>query len=168
MPHEETAMTTYAAISAFAATMRARILANKATLGNIVQVLDRDEDPDIIASNAKLLPIVCVIPLGQEDLNITYTMGGTNDVMSEFRVHVVGYFQISKDNKTPWNDLDTVARQYGLGIYELFRGYTGATPNFSFNHGVIYAVKANFTPYQHFDYVMARCLLTFSVKMNES
>ena len=39
-------------LNEFSQTVRERILYNAASLGEIKQVLDRDEDPDIIAQNA--------------------------------------------------------------------------------------------------------------------
>jgi hypothetical protein len=117
-------MTSFTAIDGSAAAVRARILANKATLGDIKVIKDRDEDPAVIADNVKDLPMVCVIPLGDKPDQITFSMG-SNDWMHEFDLNIIGYYHFSLDNKDPFVDLATV-RQYSFDTLELFRGATKA------------------------------------------
>jgi len=115
-------MTAFTTISGAAAAIRTRITTNAATLGGVKDVLDRDEDPAILADNPALLPVVCVIPLGDEPDSIHFSMG-SNDWAHELTIRVVGYYQFSKDNKDPFADLATV-RQYAYDTLELFRGPT--------------------------------------------
>jgi len=150
----------YDAISAFATTIRTRITTNVATLGSIQQVLDRDEDPAILAANAKLLPTVCVIPLGAGKDVITFSMG-SSDWQHEFQVFIVGYYRFSQDNKTAYSDIDTM-RKYAFGLLELFRGSLAF-----FNGGNIYKATVEIKPYQEMDYVLDRFLITMNVKLIE-
>jgi hypothetical protein len=115
-------MTAFTAISGAAAAVRARILANKATLGNIQVIKDRDEDPAILADNAIDLPMVCVVPLGDVPDEITFSMG-SNDWTHEFDLMIVGYYRFSLDNTDPFADIDVV-RKYSFDTLELFRGAT--------------------------------------------
>jgi hypothetical protein len=113
-------MTAFTAISGAAAAVRARILANASTLGNIAVIKDRDEDPAVIADNAIFLPMACVIPLGDAPDKITFTMGGTT-WLHDFDMRIVSYYRFSMDNKDPFVDLATV-REYSYSLLELFRG----------------------------------------------
>ena len=113
-------MTSFTAISGAAAAVRARILANKVALGDIQVIKDRDEDPAIIADNATSLPMVCVIPLGDQSDQIVFSMG-SNDWTHEFDLNIVGYYRFSLDNKDPFADIDVV-RKYSFDTLELFRG----------------------------------------------
>jgi hypothetical protein len=117
-------MTAFDAIDGSAANIRARLLANAATLGDIKTIKDRDEDPAVIVDNASDLPMVCVIPLGDESDEIDFTMGG-NDWKHEFVIRIVGYYRFSLDNKNPFADLSTV-RRYAYGTLEMFRGARNA------------------------------------------
>jgi hypothetical protein len=113
-------MTAFTSISGAAAAVRALLLANAATLGGIKTIKDRDEDPAILADNALDLPMVCVIPLGDNPDKITFSMG-SNDWYHEFDLIIVGYYRFSMDNKDPFSDLATV-RKYSYDTLELFRG----------------------------------------------
>jgi len=156
----------YTAVEGFAATIRARIWANRATLGNIVQVLDRDEDPAILANHPDRLPTVCVIPRGQGKDTINFTMGG-DDFLHEEQVHIVGYYKMARNLQEPYDEQAAI-RQYAYGIAELFRGRTAGVCNFCFNKGVIYKATVEIKPYQEFDFVLDRYLITLFVKFGEN
>lgn len=117
-------MTSFTSISGAAAAIRALYLTHSATLGGIVTIRDRDEDPAIIGDNANRLPMVCVIPLGDKADRITFSMG-SSDWLHEFTIQIVGYYRFSQDNKDPFADLATV-RQYAFDALEMFRGPTNA------------------------------------------
>ena len=102
----------------FSQTVRERILYNAESLGELKQVLDRDEDPDIIAQNAKMLPTACVIPVGAGKLTMKLGMG-SSDMMEDFQQNIVIYYQQSKDNKNPYADIDII-RGYAKTLMNLF------------------------------------------------
>lgn len=113
-------MTAFTAISGAAAAVRSLITTNATALGGVVEVRDRDEDPAVIANSIKVMPIVCVIPLGDKSDTITFTMGANNWIHS-FEIRIIGYYPFSQDNKDVFSDLATV-RQYAFDTIELFRG----------------------------------------------
>jgi len=160
-------------LNEFSQTVRERILYNAESLGEIKQVLDRDEDPDIIAQNAKLLPTCCVIPIGAGKLPMKLGMG-SSDMMEDFQQNVVIYYQMSKDNKNPYSDIDII-RGYAKTLMNLFsenKPLSSATPaeqqkNRVFNGCIITQGNAEFHPYQGKDYTLSRLLVTFACKAVE-
>ena len=145
----------------FASTVRARILAAATALGGVQQVLDRDEDPAIIAKNAKSLPTICVIPIGSGKLSSNLAMG-SDDVQEEFQMIIVGYYRQSQNDAVPYSDINLM-RQYGRTAATLFSGQA----NMAFNSCVIYKWMLEIAPYQEEDYVLDRWVLTLMVKSIE-
>ena len=145
----------------FASTVRSRILAAATALGGVQQVLDRDEDPAIIAKNAKYLPTICVIPIGAGKLSGTLSMG-SDDVQEEFQQAIVGYYRQSQNNQVPYSDINLM-RQYGKTCASLFSGQS----NMAFNSCVVYKWTLEIAPYQEQDYVLDRWVLTLLVKSIE-
>lgn len=160
-------------LNEFSQTVRERILYNAASLGEIKQVLDRDEDPDIIAYNAKLLPTACVIPVGAGKLTMKLGMG-SSDMIEDFQQNIVVYYQQSKDNKVPYSDIDII-RGYAKMLMNLFSANTPpslATPveqqtGRVFNSCIVNQGTAEFHPYQGKDYTLNRLLLTLTCKTVE-
>jgi len=171
VPHQE--RLEMSNLNNFSQTVRERILYNAAALGEIKQVLDRDEDPDIIAYNAKLLPTACVIPVGAGKLTMKLSMG-SSDMMEDFQQNIVIYYQQSKDNKFPFSDIDVI-RGYAKTLMNLFSTnapFNTSIPaeqqtNINFNSCVITQGVAEFHPFQGKDYVLNRLLLQLSVKSVE-
>lgn len=157
----------------FSQTVRERILYNAEKLGEIKQVLDRDEDPDIIAYNAKLLPTACVIPVGAGKLTMKLSMG-SSDMMEDFQQNIVIYYQQSKDNKVPYSDIDII-RGYAKALMNLFSTnapFDVNTPaeqqtNICFNSCIVTQGTAEFHPYQGKDYTLNRLLVTLLCKSVE-
>jgi len=145
----------------FAATVRSRILAAALTLGGVQQVLDRDEDPAILAKNAKLLPTICVIPLGDTELSGQSAMS-SDDQQEEFQQVIVGYYRMSMNNGAPYADINLM-RQYGKTAAALFTGQS----NCQFDSTVVYKWKLKIMPYQEMDYVLDRWILTIHCKSFE-
>jgi len=157
----------------FSQTVRERILYNAESLGELKQVLDRDEDPDIIAQNAKMLPTACVIPVGAGKLTMKLGMC-SSDMMEDFQQNIVIYYQQSKDNKNPYADIDII-RGYAKTLMNLFSENTppsDATPleqqkGRVFNRCIINQGTAEFHPYQGKDYSLNRLLVTLTCKSVE-
>ena len=157
----------------FSQTVRERILYYAETLGEIKQVLDRDEDPDIIAYNAKLLPTACVIPVGAGKLTMKMSMC-SSDMLEDFQQNIVIYYQQSKDNKNPYSDIDVI-REYGKTLVNLFSSNAALSPstgaeqqtNRYFNGCAITQATVEFHPYQGKDYTLNRLLCTLLVKSVE-
>ena len=145
----------------FASTVRSRLLAAALQLGGVQQVLDRDEDPAILAKNAKLLPTLCVIPIGAGKLSSTLAMG-SDDVIQDFQQIIVGYYRFSQSNISPYSDINLI-RQYAKNAAALFSGQA----NMAFNSCVIYKWSIEIKPYQEMDYVLDRWILTLQVKSLE-
>ena len=145
----------------FSATCRARILAASDVLGGIQQVLDRDEDPAILAKHSSSLPTVCVIPIGESKLTVNLSMGG-DEILEEFQQNIVAYYRFSRDNKTPYSDINTI-RQFSKNMLALFTGQA----NMAFNDCVVYKATIEIKPYQEMDFVLDRFLLTLFVKTFE-
>lgn len=160
-------------LNEFSQTVRERILYNAESLGEIKQVLDRDEDPDIIAYNAKLLPTACVIPVGAGKLTAKLGMG-SSDMLEDFQQNIVIYYQQSKDNKNPYSDIDII-RGYAKTLMNLFStnaplsSATGAEKqtNRVFNGCIINQITAEWHPYQGKDYTLNRVLCTMTCKAVE-
>jgi hypothetical protein len=158
----------------FSQTVRERLLYNAVVLGELKQVLDRDEDPDIIAYNAKLLPTACVIPIGAGKLSMKPGMC-SSDMMEEFQQNIVIYYQQSKDNKNPYADIDVI-RGCAKTLVNLFSQNTPpslATPveqqtGRCFNSCIVVGANAEFHPYQGKDYTLNRLLVTLTVKAVET
>ena len=145
----------------FASTVRSRILAAALSLGGVQQVLDRDEDPAIIAKNAKGLPAICVIPIGASKLTGQLSMG-SDDVQEDFQQVIVGYYRQSQNNLVPYSDINLM-RQYGKTAAGLFSGQS----NMAFNGCVIFKWALEIQPYQEMDYVLDRWVVTLFVKSVE-
>jgi hypothetical protein len=160
-------------LNEFSQTVRERILYNADSLGEIKQVLDRDEDPDIIAYNAKLLPTACVIPVGAGKLTMKLGMC-SSDMMEDFQQNIVIYYQQSKDNKVPYSDIDII-RGYAKTLMNLFS--TNQPPSLAtpleqqtgrvFNSCIVNQGTAEFHPYQGKDYTLNRLLVTLMCKSVE-
>jgi hypothetical protein len=153
-------------LNGFSQTVRTRISAASADLGGVQQVLDRDEDPAILARSPNLLPACCVVPIGDGKLTSNFAMG-SNDMMEDFRQNIVIYYRFSKDNKTPYSDIDTI-RGYAKTLINLFSS-KDTTSDYccQFDQGVIYKATVEFHPYQEMDYTLNRMLATLFVKMVE-
>ena len=145
----------------FASTVRSRITSAALSLGNVQQVLDRDEDPAILAKNAKSLPTICVIPIGASKLTGGLSFG-SDDVQEDFQQVIVGYYRQSQSNLTPYSDINLM-RQYGKNAAALFSGQA----NMAFNSAVILKWTLEIQPYQEMDYVLDRWVLTLFVKSVE-
>lgn len=150
----------------FSQTVRERILAASESLGEIKQVLDRDEDPDIIADNAILLPTCCVIPVGGGKLTAKFQMN-SSDMIEDFQQNIVIYYQQSKDNKLPYSDIE-VLRGYAKVLINLFSSNDRTSPYYRcFNSCVVTQAVAEFHPYQARDVMLDRILCTLSCKCVE-
>jgi uncharacterized protein (TIGR03437 family) len=145
----------------FAATVRSRLLAAAGSLGNLQQVLDRDEDPDIIASNTALLPTICVVPIGAGKLSGASFISSA-DQMEDFQQIIVGYYLFSQNNATPYFDINLM-RQYAENARTLFTGQA----NMQFNSCVVYKTAIEIKPYEARDMMLDRWILTLFVKSVE-
>ena len=150
-------------VNDFTATVITRIQANTIPIGMVQQVLDRDEDPDILAQNVAQLPTACVIPVGAGKLTASMMMG-SSDMLEEFQQMIVVYYRQNVNNEAPYMDIDTL-RGYAKALINLFSSNTRGSPFYrSFNGGVVYKATAEFHPYQAKDYLLSRMLVTLFVK----
>jgi len=163
-------MASYDAISTMVAKIRAAIAASadlKITdeNGNTVSptVLDRDEDPAVLADSPAGLPAICVILIGDKPDSISPYIS-TYDWLHHFNVVIAGYYRAT-DNQIRgediYDDIDTL-RGKAYDCAELFKG-SGAW----FDPGVIKDVRLELGYYEMVDYVIYRFVITLSCEIWE-
>jgi hypothetical protein len=158
----------------FSQAVRERILYNATALGELKDVLDRDEEPEVLANNPARLPICCVIPIGEGQMTSQEYMG-SSDQENTWQQHVVIWGRFSKDNKSPYSDID-IMRGYGKTLKSLFSQnvpFSLTIPSDQqtgrvFNGCVVTKWTLKYTPRQQFDFMLDRILLTMSVKCVET
>jgi hypothetical protein len=163
-------MSGFTAIDTMCATIRARLLAsNVLTIvdenGDTVhpQILDRDEDPRIIADSPKGLPAICVIPIGDKEDSVNYSMG-SYDKEHNFSVVIAGYYRAT-DNELRGEDIyDDIAtlRKIAYDCSDLFAG-AGAF----FTPGVVHHSRVELGYFEVVDYVIYRFVVTLNCKIYE-
>lgn len=159
-------MTFYTRVNRICAAVRARLAASSAmaqvdeyNVSKAPTILDRDEDPAILADSPEGLPAICVIPIGDKSLDITYFIGTETEI--DFSVVIAGYYRASS-NETNGEDIyaDIAAlRQRGFDCAQLFTG-----SNAYFNPGVVYHSKVELGYYETVDYVIYKFVVTLNVK----
>lgn len=159
-------MTYYTRVNRICASVRATLTASAAMAqvdeygtSKAPTILDRDEDPAIIANSPEGLPAICVIPIGDKSLDITYHMGTETEI--DFMVVIAGYYR-AQSNETNGEDIyaDIAAlRQRGFDCAQLFTG-SGAY----FNPGVVYHSKVELGYQETVDYVIYKFVVTLNVK----
>lgn len=159
-------MTYYTRVDRICTAIRAR-LATSSAMAQVDEygdpqaptILDRDEDPAILADSPEGLPAICVIPLGDKSMDVSYYMGAETEI--DFSVIIAGYYRATS-NETNGEDIyaDIAAlRQRGFDCAQLF---TGA--NAYFNPGVVYHSKVELGYYEIADYVIYKFVVTLNVK----
>ena len=159
-------MTVYTRIDSICTKIRARILASPymATVdenGDSVPptVLDRDEDPSVLAASPSGLPAVCVIPIGDKSADISYFIGTETEV--DFNVVIAGYYRATS-NETRGEDIyDDIAvlRARAFNCAGLFAG-SGAF----LSPGIIYHSRVELGYFEIVDYVIYKFVVTLNVK----
>ena len=127
-------------------------------------ILDRDEDPAVIADSPMGLPAICVFPIGDRADSINYSMG-SYDKEHNFSTVIVGYYR-AMDNILRGEDIyDNIAvlRKVAYDCSDLFAG-AGAW----FTPGVIYDSKVELGYFEIVDYVIYRFVITLFCKIYET
>lgn len=88
---------------------------NSATLGNLLGVLERDEEPAVPAADHRL-PWAYVIPIMEGGDHITSTIDATA-AYHEFPITVVAYYEMQDIDQTSLR----VTRKYGYTAYDIIR-----------------------------------------------
>ena len=163
-------MTSFSAIDTMVAAIRAKVVASSGLKitdenGDTISptILDRDEDPAVLADSPAGLPAICVIFVGDKpDLINPYI--STYDWLHKFNVVIVGYYRAT-ENQTRgediYDDIDTL-RGKAYTCAELFKG-SGAW----FNPGVVTNVRTELGYYEITDYVIYRFVITLSCEIWE-
>ncbi len=154
----------------FSQAVRERILYNATALGELKDVLDRDEEPEVLAKNPALLPVACVIPIGEGQMSSQEYIG-SSDQENTWQQHVVIWGRFSKDNKSPYSDI-AIMRAYGETLKNLFKQnvpFSLTIPSEQqtgrvFNGCVVTKWTLKYTPRQQFDFLLDRILLTMTCK----
>ena len=92
------------------------LLANSATLGGLIGVAERDEEPAVPAADHRL-PWAYVIPIMEGGDHMDLTAGDGSSTYHEFPISVVAYYEMP--------DIDTVSlrstRRYGYLAFDILR-----------------------------------------------
>jgi hypothetical protein len=163
-------MTSYHAVEDMVAQIRAAIVASASLKitdenGETVSptILDRDEDPAILAASAEGLPAICVILIGDK-ADAMHPYISSYDWLHHFNVVITGYYRAT-DNQTRgediYDDIDTL-REKAYDCAELFKG-SGAW----FSPGVIKDVRLELGYYEIVDFVIYRFVVTLSCEIWE-
>jgi hypothetical protein len=126
-------------------------------------ILDRDEDPAVIADSPMGLPAICVFPIGDKADEIRYSMG-SYDKEHNFTTIIVGYYR-AMDNENRGEDIYDnigVLRKVAYDCSDLFSG-AGAW----FTPGVIYDSRVELGYMEIVDYVIYRFVITLMCKIYE-
>jgi hypothetical protein len=163
-------MTAFTSVNTIATTIRARLAAASPLWimdedGSTVvpTILDRDEDPAVLADSPKGLPAICVIPIGDKSDSISPWIG-SNDWEHRFQVVIAGYYRATS-NETRGEDIfDDIAtlRQKAYDCAELFKG-----TNAAFQPGNVYDVKVELGYFEIVDYVIYKFVVTLSIVIME-
>jgi hypothetical protein len=159
-------MTAFSSIDRIARLIRERL--GSASVLSIVdeygetiypRILDRDEDPAILADSPEGLPAICVIPIGDKSDNISPYIGSA-DWEHRFQVVIVGYYRATRNEirgEDIYDDIDTL-RKKAYDCAELFKG-NGAF----FQPGCIYDVRVELGYFEVVDYVIYKFLVTLNI-----
>lgn len=93
-----------------------RLIENKDVLG-FVRILERDEEPSVLADSPGLMPTLIVQPLSGKSDAAVMTMGTTGEMYHGFALSISGYYL--------FNELNTDIRTMRGNAYtclDLFRG----------------------------------------------
>ena len=163
-------MTAFSSVNRIAGLIRARLLASTALQitdenGETVvpTILDRDEDPAILANSPEGLPAICVIPIGDKSDSISPYIGSA-DWLHRFQVVIAGYYRATS-NETRGEDIyDDIAtlRQKAYDCAELFKG-----GNAFFQPGCITGVKVELGYFEVVDYIIYKFVVTLSIETFE-
>ena len=159
-------MTAFSSVDRIAGLIRARLLASTALQitdenGDTVipNILDRDENPAVLADSPEGLPAICVIPIGDKADGIKPYIGSA-DWEHRFQVVIAGYYRATSNETRGENIYDDIAtlRKKAYDCAELFRGN-----NAFFQPGCISDVKVELGYFIMVDYVIYKFLVTLSV-----
>lgn len=163
-------MTSYDAVEGMVAKIRAKILAASSLQitdenGTTVSptILDRDEDPAVLASSPEGLPAICVILIGDK-ADAMHPYIGSYDWLHHFNVLITGYYRATSNQTRGENIYDDIAtlREKAYDCAELFKG-SGAW----FSPGVVKDVRLELGYYEITDYVIYRFVITLSCEIWE-
>jgi hypothetical protein len=158
----------------FSQAVRERILYNATALGELKDVLDRDEEPEVLAKNPNLLPVCCVIPIGEGQMSSNEYIG-SSDMEENWQQHIVMWGRFSKDNKSPYADID-IMRGYGKTLISLFSQNVPFNNNIPsdqqtgrvFNGCIVTKWTVKYATRQQFDFMLDRILVALTVKSVET
>ena len=157
----------------FSQAVRERILYNAVALGELKDVLDRDEEPEVLAKNPALLPVACVIPIGEGQMTAQFYIG-SSDMEETWQQHIVIWYRFSKDNKSPYSDIDTI-RGYAKTLINIFSQnvpFSLTIPSEQqtgrvFSGAIVTKISVKIIPRQQFDNMLDRILMTMTIKSVE-
>lgn len=163
-------MTSFHTIDTMVAAIRTKI-ANATALqitdenGDTVSptILDRDEDPAVLADSPTGLPAIAVILIGDKPDSISPYIS-TYDWLHRFNVLIAGYYRATSNQtrgEDIYDDISTL-REKAYDCIELFKG-SGAW----FNPGVVKDLRLELGYYEMVDYVIYRFVITLSCEVWE-
>ena len=158
-------MTSFHAVDTMVAAIRAKIAAasvlsitNENGVTVAPTILDRDEDPAVLADSPTGLPAICVVLIGDKPDSISPYIS-SYDWLHSFNVIIAGYYRALSPQTVGediYNDIGGL-REKAYDCAELFKG-NGAW----FNPGVVKNLKLELGYYEMVDYVIYRFVITLS------
>lgn len=163
-------MTAYTSVSTIAEKVRNRLsgatpLSVIDEYGNTIwpTILDRDENPAVLADSPSGLPAICVIPIGDKQDSINPFIGSA-DWEHHFNIVIAGYYRATSNDtigEDIYSDIDSL-REKAYNCAELFKG-----PSAFFEPGVVYDVSVELGYFEIVDYVIYKFLVTLGIKTIE-
>lgn len=120
-------------------------------------VLERDEDPAIVAESIEFFPVVYVLPIGDQPIHVDNTMGdGT--VRVAYTQEIIGYYATLE--KVPQENLP-LYRGYALQTAALFAG----RDNLAFERGVVVSQEGKVGYFGVADYIIYKFLISQKIEL---
>jgi hypothetical protein len=138
-------------INATISGMKTLLTTNKTSIGNITDVLERDEYPQVVLETGK--PVAYIIPMMDGPDIIDSTMGKPGISYHEFPVDIMAFYRMNNVAE----DLLTV-RGYGFNAYDIFKA------NNNISGGVFHQFELEFGYFTVVDYIIHWWLLKLYVK----
>ena len=110
-------MTSISYINAVTDEICSRLETNREAMGNFSKILERDQEPSVIADSGVSLPIIVVLPFANRSDSIRLTMSDSGELYHTFTTTIKGYYAF--DDLT---DNIRTMRSYPFTCLDLFRG----------------------------------------------
>jgi len=147
---------TITSINTTISAIKTLLLANKASIGNITEVLERDEYPQIVLETGK--PLAYIIPMMDGPDIIEGKAGNAGISYHEFPVDIIAFYRMNNIAE----DLLTV-REYGFNAYDVIKSGSTSCNNWLAG-AVVHQFELEFGYFTVVDYIIHWWSLKLYVK----